>query len=61
MTSLPFSTQAVWHICNTQGRASYLAERPAAATPGSSEPYHGQDLPGSIPGEHLAEGAIAQS
>ena len=27
MTSLPFSTQAVWHICNTQGRASYLARK----------------------------------
>ncbi|MEA2346752.1 MAG: hypothetical protein QOG62_539 [Thermoleophilaceae bacterium] len=61
MTSLPFSTQAVWHICNNQGRASYLARKARDGHAWQHEPYHGLDLPDSIPGDPVAEGATAQS
>jgi predicted amidohydrolase len=45
LTSIPFSTQAVWHICNTSGRAKYLAMKALGRHPWQAADYHGSDLP----------------
>lgn len=45
MTSLPFSTQAVWHICNASGRARYRVNKALRRHPWQHEPFHGSDLP----------------
>ena len=55
MSPIPISTQAVWHVCNTAGRADYLARKARGGHAWQSEPYHGQDLP-TMQGEHVAEG-----
>ncbi|HYF24617.1 MAG TPA: carbon-nitrogen hydrolase family protein [Baekduia sp.] len=38
MTTLPFSTQAVWYACNAAGRASYLARKRHGSLPWQQAP-----------------------
>lgn len=57
MTPLPFSTQAVWYLCNAQGRASYLARKLGGRHAWQHEPGYGQDLPDHVPAPAGAEAA----